>query len=258
MTLSGNSQRPAKRTSVVVVLPTYNEAENLPLLLPALLALPVSVCVVDDNSPDGSGAIAEAWREKDPRVFVLHRPAKLGLGTAYQAGFRWALEQGFSGVITMDADFSHHPCYVPALLKEMDNYDLVIGSRYVPGGEVRYPFHRRLLSRMANWIAHTALRLQPHDCTAGFRLYRAEVLRTVPIDTIFSNGYSYLLEMVELVQRYGFRIGEVPIIFEDRVRGRSKISFVEIIKAAYTVARLASRRARHQAQARPRPTQAEQ
>ncbi len=232
------------QTAVVVVLPTYNEAENLQLLLPELLGLPVSVCVVDDNSPDGSGEIAESWRARDARVFVLHRPGKLGLGTAYRAGFHFALAHGFAGVITMDADFSHHPRYVPDLIAQMDRYDLVIGSRYVAGGDVRYPFHRRWLSRAANWIARTTLKLQPRDCTAGFRLYRAEVLRAVPIDTIFSNGYSFLLEMVALVQGYGFRIGEVPIIFEDRVRGRSKISSIEIVKAAYTVARLASRRAR--------------
>lgn len=228
----------------LVVLPTYNEAENLELLLPELLALPIEVCVVDDNSPDGTGQIAQAWAEREKRVHVIRRPGKLGLGTAYVAGFRYALEHGYDGVLTMDADFSHHPRYIPALLDAAQSADLVIGSRYVPGGEVRYPFHRRFLSKTANLVARTALGLRARDCTAGFRLYRTEVLQYVPIDTIRSNGYSFLVEMLNEVQRRGFRVCEVPIIFEDRVRGASKISSKEIVRAVGTVGRLMLNRVR--------------
>ena len=227
---------------VLVVLPTYNEAENITLLLPELLALPVDICVVDDASPDGTGQLAEAWAARDSRVHVIHRAGKLGLGTAYVAGFRFALAHGYDAALTMDADFSHHPRYIPAMLDAARRADLVIGSRYVPSGDVRYPFHRRWLSKTANLVARTALNLKPHDCTAGFRLYRAAVLSTVPIDTVFSNGYSFLIEMLNLVQGFGFSIAEVPIVFEDRTRGQSKISSIEIGRAVYTVSRLAYRR----------------
>ncbi len=230
---------------VIVVLPTYNEADNISLLIPELLKLPaLSVCVVDDNSPDGTGRIADEWAAREPRVQVVHRAGKLGLGTAYVAGFHFALDHGFDAALTMDADFSHHPKYIPAMLEKIRQYDLVIGSRYVPGGDVLYPMYRRLMSKTANAAARIALGLKPRDCTAGFRLYRAQVLRTVPIDAIFSNGYSFLTEMLNHVQGYGFSIAEVPIIFEDRVRGKSKISSREIFKAGYTVVRLTYRRVR--------------
>jgi dolichol-phosphate mannosyltransferase len=230
--------------NVLIVLPTYNEAENIALLLPELLALPVHVCVVDDGSPDGTGRIADEWRARDARVRTVHRSGKLGLGTAYIAGFREALAHGYDAALTMDADFSHHPRYIAAMRAALSSADLVIGSRYVAGGEVRYPLHRRLLSRGSNLIARTALGLKTHDCTAGFRLYRAEVLRAMPLDSIFSNGYSFLTETIWHVQRLGFRIAEVPIVFEDRVRGASKISSREIFKGAATVGRLALRRLR--------------
>lgn len=227
---------------VTVVLPTYNEADNIAVLIPELLALPLSVCVVDDNSPDGTGDIAAAWADREPRVTVVRRPAKLGLGTAYVAGFQRALADGAEGVLTMDADFSHHPRYIPAILKAAESADLVIGSRYVPGGDVLYPLHRRFLSRTANLVARVALRLQPRDCTAGFRLYRAEVLRRIPIDRIRSNGYSFLVEMLTFVQRERVRVTEVPIVFADRVRGTSKISSREVVNGMLTVGRLFARR----------------
>lgn len=223
---------------VTVLLPTYNEADNISLLLPELLALPLSVCVVDDNSPDGTGDIAAEWAAREPRVSVVRRAGKLGLGTAYLAGFAWALEHGAEAVMTMDADFSHHPRYIPAILAAAENADVVIGSRYVPGGDVLYPFHRRLLSKTANFVARAALGLRAHDCTAGFRLYRADVLRKVPLDRIRSNGYSFLVEMLTFAQRAGIRIAEVPIIFADRERGVSKISSREVAKGMLTVARL--------------------
>ena len=229
---------------VTIVLPTYNEAENIRRLLPELLALPnaVGVCVVDDNSPDGTGQIADEWAAREPRVNVVHRAGKLGLGTAYVAGFHHALGRGAEAVLTMDADFSHHPRYIPAILTQADRADLVIGSRYVPGGQVNYPFHRRLLSRTANLVARTALGLHARDCTAGFRLYRDYTLKSVPLDRIFSNGYSFLVEMLTLIEARGYRAAEVPIVFNDRQFGESKISSREIVKAMYTVARLAARR----------------
>ncbi|MCS6848143.1 MAG: polyprenol monophosphomannose synthase [Anaerolineae bacterium] len=229
---------------VLVVLPTYNEAENIALLIPELLALPLDICVVDDASPDGTGRIADDWAAREARVHVVHRAGKLGLGTAYVAGFHFALDRGYDAALTMDADFSHHPRYIPAMLRAIERADLVIGSRYVPGGDVLYPFHRRFLSKAANLIARAALGLKPHDCTAGFRLYRATVLQTVPIDSVFSNGYSFLIEMLNLVQGFGFSIVETPIIFADRTRGQSKISSNEIVRAAYTVSRLTYRRLR--------------
>jgi glycosyltransferase involved in cell wall biosynthesis len=240
---------------VLAILPTYNEADNISLLIPELLKLPLSVCVVDDASPDGTGAITDAWAAKEPRVHPVHRQGKFGLGTAYVAGFHYALDHGYDAALTMDADFSHNPKYIPAMLERIRQYDLVIGSRYVPGGNVLYPFHRRLMSKMANTAARITLGLKPRDCTAGFRLYRAKVLETVPIDSVFSNGYSFLIEMLDYVQGYGFSVAEVPIIFEDRVRGKSKISSKEMFRAAYTVSRLAYRRARNKLIGSPRVEQ---
>jgi glycosyltransferase involved in cell wall biosynthesis len=223
----------------LIVLPTYNERENLTLLLPELLDLPVDICVVDDNSPDGTGKIADDWAAREPSIRVVHRAGKLGLGTAYITGFDCALANGYDAALTMDADFSHHPKYVPSLLDAIQRADLVIGSRYVSWGEVRYPIHRRFLSRTANAIARNLLRLNARDCTAGFRVYRAEVLRAIPLNRIFSNGYSFLVEMLWHVQSRGYKICEVPIVFEDRAHGESKISSNEIFKAIYTIARLA-------------------
>ena len=230
----------------LIILPTYNEAVNIMLLMPELLKLPafVQICVVDDNSPDNTGQLADDWAAKDPRVHVLHRAGKLGLGTAYIAGFRYALVQGYDAALTMDADFSHHPKYIPAMLAAFVQADLVIGSRYVPGGDVLYPLYRRILSKASNLAARRLLALNAHDCTAGFRLYRLSVLQQVPLDQIFSNGYSFLVEMLTWMQAKGARIAEVPIVFEDRQYGVSKISTQEIFKGMATVARLAVRRAK--------------
>ena len=232
-----------------VIVPTYNEADNLDDLLSQLLALPVHLgaVVVDDNSPDGTGALADSWAVRQPgRVVVVHRPAKLGLGTAYIAGFKKALyELGAERVLTMDADFSHNPRYIPAMIALSQRVHVVIGSRYVPGGGTRHCSRRRiLLSRGANLVARTLLGLKARDATAGFRLYRREVLLSSPLDEIFSSGYSFLVEMLFLCQRRGWQIGETPIIFEDRRRGTTKISRQEIFKAQYTVFRLFLRRLR--------------
>ncbi len=229
-----------------VIVPTYNERDNIRQLVDLILAqpTPVDVLIVDDNSPDGTGELADQLAaQRDGRVAVIHRPGKLGLGTAYIAGFKQALAAGAERIITMDADFSHHPRYIPDLLGRSVRADLVIGSRYVPGGGTRFcSLKRRLLSRGANLFARLMLGLQAHDCTAGFRCYRREVLQSIDLDAIFSDGYSFLIEMIYKVQRKGWRVAEVPIIFEDRRHGLSKISRVEIVKALYTVLRLAPHR----------------
>lgn len=232
-----------------VIVPTYNEADNLDELLSQLLALPVNIAVVvvDDNSPDGTGRIADSWSAKDPdRVSAVHRQAKLGLGTAYVAGFNYALEQTqASAIMTMDADFSHNPRYIPEMISAAKNNHVIIGSRYVPGGGSRNCSWKRIaLSKVANLFARTLLGLRAHDATAGFRLYRREVLESIPLDQIFSNGYSFLVEMLFLCQRRGWQIGETPIIFEDRRMGTTKISRQEIFRAQYTVFRLFLRRLR--------------
>jgi dolichol-phosphate mannosyltransferase len=230
----------------VVIVPTYNERDNIDVLLDDLLSLPVDLSVinVDDNSPDGTGAAADAWAARYPdRVQVVHRAGKLGLGTAYIAGFKHALEAGFDRVMTMDADFSHHPRYIPSLLDLSRAHDLVIGSRYVAGGgTLNCTAKRKALSQGANTFAKVMLGLRAQDCTAGFRCYRRQVLQAIDLDSIRSNGYSFLIEMIFYVQRRGFSIGEVPIIFEDRRRGTSKISQNEVIRALQTVERLSVRR----------------
>ena len=228
-----------------VIVPTYNERENIVLLAPELLALPVGlhVIVVDDNSPDSTGLIADEMAARDPRISVVHRPGKLGLGTAYVAGFKKALADGSDRILTMDADYSHHPRFIPSMIERSQAADLVIGSRYVRGGgAVDSPAMRRLLSYGANAFAKTLLGLKAMDCTAGFRCYRRAVLESIDLEAIFSNGYSFLIEMLFNVQRRGFSVAEVPIQFMDRRLGSSKISRNEITRALYTVLRLSARR----------------
>ncbi len=230
-----------------VIVPTYNERENIALLVPDLLALPVGlhVLVVDDNSPDSTGLIADEFAAREPRVTVIHRAGKLGLGTAYIAGFKQALATGSDRILTMDADYSHHPRFIPALIERSADVDLVIGSRYVRGGgAVDSPTLRRLLSYCANAFAKTMLGLRAMDCTAGFRCYRRPVLESIDLDSIFSDGYSFLIEMLYKVERRGWKVAEVPIQFKDRRLGTSKISQTEVTRALYTVMRLSVSRAR--------------
>lgn len=231
----------------VVVLPTYNEIGNLVAIVEAILGQPGidAVVVVDDGSPDGTGAAADALAERHPgRVSPLHRPRKLGLGTAYGAGFQRAIARGAEWVCTMDADFSHDPAVLPSLLAAAAHADLVIGSRYAPGGAVDgdWGWHRRMLSQGANALAHRVIGLKAHDCTSGYRCYRTTLLAAVDYPLIRSSGYSYLIEMLFRCQRAGARVVEVPILFSDRRHGASKISRTEILRAAETVARLAWRR----------------
>jgi dolichol-phosphate mannosyltransferase len=245
-----------KQPDTYVIVPTYNEADNLDELLSQLLALPVNlgIIIVDDNSPDGTGQLADRWAAREPaRVHVIHRPGKMGLGTAYIAGFNYGLlTLQAARLMTMDADFSHNPRYIPGMIALSEQYHVVIGSRYAPGGGSRNCSWKRIwLSRMANFVARAALGLQARDATAGFRLYRREALASIPLDQIFSSGYSFLVEMLFLCQRRGWQIGELPIIFEDRRKGQTKISRHEVFKAQYTVFRLFIRRLRRREPRRP-------
>ncbi len=233
----------------IVIVPTYNEADNIRDLVTQLLALPVNldVLVVDDNSPDGTGQLVDTLISEFPgRVHVIHRPGKLGLGTAYIAGFKKAMnELDAARIMTMDADFSHNPRFIPAMIALSQKKHVVIGSRYVSGGgSLNCTWKRVMLSKMANMTAKTLLGLKAKDTTAGFRLYRREVLASIPLERIFSSGYSFLMEMLFMCQRRGWQIGEVPIIFEDRRKGQTKISRQEVFKAQYTVFRLFLRRLR--------------
>ncbi|MFZ1753741.1 MAG: polyprenol monophosphomannose synthase [Caldilineaceae bacterium] len=229
----------------LMIVPTYNEKENIARLISRLRALPgdVHVLVVDDNSPDGTGGLVDELAAADAGIRVLHRAGKLGLGTAYKAGFAYGLERSYRYLCTMDADFSHSPESLPDLLgKASSGYDLVVGSRYVPGGAVEgWPTSRKVLSSGANLLAHLLLGVTVRDCTAGFRCYQRQVLETIDLDAIFSSGYSFLMEMAFHVQRAGFRCGEVPITFVNRTEGDSKISKTEIYKAFYTLLRLRTR-----------------
>jgi dolichol-phosphate mannosyltransferase len=240
-----NNMQRAWSGAVLMIVPTFNERENLRELVSQLRALPgnIHVLIVDDNSPDGTGAMADELAASDAGVAVLHRAGKLGLGTAYKAGFAYGLARAYQYICTMDADFSHNPASLPALVdKAAAGDDLVIGSRYVPGGSVvGWPAGRKLISFVANRLAHFFLGIAARDCTAGFRCYRRAVLETIPLESIFSGGYSFLMEMAFLCEAAGFRIGEVPITFVNRTQGASKISKVEIYKAMYTLVRLRTR-----------------
>lgn len=231
--------------NLAVVIPTYNERENIELLVEGILDLGLEpqIIIVDDDSPDGTGELADDLAGRNGNVQVIHRPGKLGLGTAHIAGMKKALGNGAAQVVTMDADFSHHPRYIPAMLEGLDHFDVIIGSRYVSGGGTLYcTTPRKVLSWGANFVARTTLGLHAGDATAGFRGYRRAVLESIALDEIVSDGYSFLTEMLYRCQRQGWRIGEVPIIFENRQRGASKISRIEILRALQTVTRLGQER----------------
>jgi len=224
-----------------VIIPTYNESDNIVTLVEEILGLRAvaHIIIVDDNSPDGTGQIADELVRHHQEVHVIHRLGKLGLGTAYIAGFKFALTLPTECIVTMDADFSHHPRYIPSLIAQTRVYDLSIGSRYVDGGgTVNCNLWRRFLSTLGNTVARLILGLKASDCTAGFRCYRRQVLEVIDLDSIFSSGYSFLVEMLYQCQQLGYRVGEVPIVFENRRQGASKISRSEILKATYTVLRL--------------------
>jgi dolichol-phosphate mannosyltransferase len=212
---------------VLVIVPTYNEAENLEPILDRLRAsVPgAHALVVDDGSPDGTGALADKLAAGDDRVHVLHRTAKAGLGTAYVAGFRWAREHGYDVVVEMDADGSHAPEQLPELLAALADADLVLGSRYVPGGRVAdWPVHRLLLSRAGNVYTRWALRMPLSDATGGYRAARGELIDRLPFDDVASQGYCFQVDWAWRALRAGARVAEVPITFSEREFGRSKMS----------------------------------
>jgi dolichol-phosphate mannosyltransferase len=222
------------------VLPTYNEAENLPLLAEQIFALPedISLLVVDDNSPDGTGEVADALTRQYPdRVEVLHRTGKQGFASAYLDGFRHALTTDAEAIGMMDSDFSHDPKKLPEMIAAARQADLVIGSRYVPGGSVDKDWHplRKLLSAFGNLYARTILGVPVRDMTTGFRLWRREALEGFPLERILSNGYVFQVELAYIAYRLGYRIREVPIYFPDRQRGQSKMNLRIQLEAAFRV-----------------------
>lgn len=232
--------------NITIVIPTYNEADNLPKLVSSLFDLPLSglnLLVVDDNSPDGTGQIAEELgRQSGRRVRVLHRPGKLGLGTAYIQGFRWALSQGADYIGQMDADFSHPIDKIVPMVEALSEYDFAIGSRYVAGGKLdeRWPIWRRALSSWGNFYARTILSMKIRDVTGGFKLWKHETLSAMPLERIRSNGYVFQVEMSYVATLLGFKCKEIPIYFADRQWGKSKMNFRIQVEAAIRVWQLLS------------------
>lgn len=222
-----------------MILPTYNEAGNIERMVEAVgpkLGADDRILIVDDNSPDGTGRIADGLAREDARVEVLHRPAKEGLGPAYIAGFRRALEGGAGLVVQMDADFSHDPAYLPRLIAASALADLVLGSRYVPGGGItEWGAMRRLISRGGSLYSRVLLGVPERDLTGGFKCFRREVLEEIDLDTVAASGYSFQVEMTYRVLKAGFEVLEVPITFRERQAGNSKMSTSIVIEAAWRV-----------------------
>jgi dolichol-phosphate mannosyltransferase len=226
----------------LVIVPTYNERFNIARLIPAILAQDqcLEILVVDDGSPDGTGAIVDAIAAINPRVHVIHRPAKLGLGTAYKAGFQWALERKFDLIFEMDADFSHNPDRLPEFLETIKEADLVLGSRYQDGhvNVVNWPMSRLFLSYAANIYARAVTGLPIFDTTGGFKCFRRNVLESIDLNSVKSNGYAFQIEMSFRAWKRGFRLVEIPIIFVDRAEGVSKMSKRIVREAVWMVWRL--------------------
>jgi dolichol-phosphate mannosyltransferase len=230
--------------TALVVVPTYNERENLPILVAGLLQHPnVRILVVDDESPDGTGALARALADEHPgRVRVMHRRGIRGLGRSYIDGLKLAIQEPVDVICQMDADLSHDPAQLPTLIAAAAHADVVIGSRYVPGGAiVNWPLRRRLLSRFANMYVRTVTRLSARDCTSGYRCWRRDTLASMPLDQFISDGYSFLVEMLYVAGRRGSRIAEVPITFVERRLGESKLSRAVLIESAIAPWRLIGR-----------------
>ena len=233
----------------LVIVPTYNERENIAELLDGILGhLPTTdVLVVDDGSPDGTGEIVAARGAEDERVKLLQRPGKAGLGTAYTAGFQWALARDYTVVVGMDADFSHDPRYLPQMVGQARDHDLVIGSRYVPGGATPdWKLSRRIISRIGNYVARTVLGLPVRDCTTGYKLYRRETLAQIDLDAIDLVGYGFLIETTYQCYLNGARIKEIPIVFIDRREGKSKMTGTIVSEALGYVFRRRWQRVRKQ------------
>jgi len=237
----------------LVVVPTYNEADNIPELIPGILSQPgeFEVLVVDDNSPDGTGDLVERLAEADSRVHLLRRPGKMGLGSAYIAGFGWALERDYDVIFEMDADFSHDPAALPEFMKAIEDADLVLGSRYLSGVTVvNWPLKRLILSYTANLYSRLLTGLPLADGTGGFKAFRRATLEAIDLSRVRSDGYSFQIELSFLAYRMGFRLKEIPIIFADRRVGISKMNRRIIFEATWMVwrlflVRLFTRRRRH-------------
>lgn len=245
-TMTSPAPKPAAKKSArtLVTVATYNERENLPLLVEEIFrhAPDVDLLVIDDNSPDGTGAWCDEAATREPRLKCRHRTGKLGLGTAILAGMKHALEHGYDYVLNMDADFSHHPRYLPAILEAMEKQpaaDVAIGSRYVAGGGVEgWPLKRQLMSRAVNCYARWLLWLSARDCSGAYRCYRTSLLKKIDLDAVRSRGYSFQEEILWRARRAGARMREVPIIFADRTRGTSKINSREAREALWVIFRL--------------------
>ena len=230
--------------ATLVVIATYNEIENLPRLTEEIVrhAPDVDILVIDDNSPDGTGQWCDQRAASGRGFHVIHRPGKLGLGTATIAGLQYAIEKGYTYALVMDADFSHHPRYLPELLAGMEPapgespVDVMIGSRYAPGGGVEgWPLRRRWMSRFINWYSRCLLGLRPRDCSGAYRCYRTSLLGKIDFDRIRSRGYSFLEEFLWRLKRHGGRIAETPIVFVDRQQGESKINYREAFAALWII-----------------------
>jgi dolichol-phosphate mannosyltransferase len=234
----------SEKPKTLVTVATYNEMENLPALVEAIneQAPEADVLVVDDGSPDGTGQWCDERHAEDPRVRCLHRECKLGLGTAIIAGMKFAIEHGYDRVLNMDADFSHHPRYIPAMLALTEGdeaVDVSIGSRYVAGGgTVGWPWHRRFMSTSVNTYARLCLRLKSRDCSGAYRCYTTAALKRIDLDRVISRGYSFQEEILWHLRRAGSTMAETPIVFADRERGESKINHREAVAALWIIFRL--------------------
>ncbi len=226
----------------LVVIPTYNEADNIQTVIDRILGInspAIEILIVDDNSPDGTGDLVAQCAEKESRLHLLRRPRKMGLGSAYVNGFQYALQNGYNAIFEMDADLSHDPEDLLRLLERTEHYDLVIGSRYLKGiNVVNWPLPRLLLSIFANWYARTITRMPIYDCTSGFKCINSRALASVRLDHFFSNGYAFQIELHYRIWRTGSRICEIPIVFTQRRRGKSKMSHKVQLEAATIVWRL--------------------
>jgi len=238
------SDDPAKPSRLLVTLATYNERDNLAGLIDAIhqYAPPADVLVIDDNSPDGTGQLGDELAARDPRVRVLHRPGKLGLGTATLAAMRYAIDKDYDFLLNLDADFSHPPRYIPDLLRGMDRRDVMIGSRYVAGGGTEnWPLSRKIMSRGVNAMVRFLFRMPVQDASGSFRCFRIAKLRTVPLERVRSRGYSFQQEVLYRCHRAGCKLGETPIIFENRRAGASKVNGREALRSISMILWLGTR-----------------
>ena len=230
-----------KKKKILVIIPTYNEFENLPKLLPEVFSKDenLEILIVDDNSPDGTGAYIEQEMEKNSRLHLIKRESKMGLGTAYITGFKYALKNNYDYIFEMDADFSHDPAELPKFLKEINDFDLVLGSRYKNGVNViNWPMSRLLLSWFANFYTRFITGMPIRDATGGYKCFKREVLEAINFDKVHSNGYAFQIEMNFKAWKKGFRIKEIPIIFVDRMKGKSKMSKKIVREAVWMVWKL--------------------